>query len=288
MRALVVASLGLVVAGALVGRARVEPGRSRLLQLGASRGWRVPERPRTKLTASLREAAVDLEPEASVELVAAATAAATVLALVVAAPLAPLALVSVPCSALVGLRLARHRRARRTEAALPDALERVGAELRGGDTVSDAVATLAESDGPLGDDLAQVRSRTDLGSALPESLEAWTAESDLHGVRATAGALAVASTLGGRAADAVEGLAASLRERLAVTAEARSLGTQARLSALVVGAAPLGYLLVSALVDPQSVLVLTGTAVGRMCLVGGLALEGLAALWMRRLVRVDV
>lgn len=288
MKALLVASLGFVVAGVLVGRARVEPGRSRLRELGASGGWQVPEPLRTRLSARLRAATFDLEPEAAVELTAGATAAATVLTLVVAVPLSPLVFVSVPCAALIALRLARHRRGRRTEAALPDALERVSAELRGGGTVADAVATVAESDGPLGDDLARVRSRTDLGSALPESLEAWTAESDLHGVRAAAGALAVASTLGGRAADAVEGLAASLRERLAVTAEARSLGTQARLSALVVGGAPLGYLLVSALVDPQSVLVLTGTAVGRMCLVGGLVLEGLAALWMRRLVRVEV
>ncbi|MEZ5171663.1 MAG: type II secretion system F family protein [Acidimicrobiia bacterium] len=288
MRALVAASVGLTVTFALAGRARVEQGRRRLHELTSTGGWRVPERVRRRLAAALRSAAVDVEPEAAVELTAGVAATATILVLVVAPPLALPAALSVPVTAVVALHIARHRRDRRTEAALPDALEQVSAELRGGGTVVDAVVALAVSDGPLGDDLARVSARTDLGQALHESLAAWTDESDLHGVRATAGALAVASTLGGQAADAVEGLAASLRERLAVTAEARSLATQARLSAVVVGVAPLGYLVMSALVDPQAVLVLTGTAIGRICLVGGLVLEALAALWMRRLVRVEV
>ncbi len=57
------------------------------------------------------------------------------------------------------------------------------------------------------------------------------------------------------------------------------------LSAGVVGVAPLGYLAFSALVDPHSVTVLVATGVGRVCLVVGLGLEALAALWIRRIVR---
>jgi tight adherence protein B len=106
-------------------------------------------------------------------------------------------------------------------------------------------------------------------------------------VRAAAGAFAVASSLGGSAADAIDGLASSLRHRLDAVAEARALSSQARLSAMVVGAAPLGYLAFSSLVDPRSVGVLLGTGVGRVCLVVGLSLEGLAALWIRRILRSE-
>ena len=96
-------------------------------------------------------------------------------------------------------------------------------------------------------------------------------------MRAAAGALAVANTIGGRAADAIDGLASSLRHRLDASAEARALSAQSRLSAVVVGAAPIGYLAFSSLIDPGSVTALVGTGVGRVCLVLGLALEGLAA-----------
>jgi Flp pilus assembly protein TadB len=67
-------------------------------------------------------------------------------------------------------------------------------------------------------------------------------------------------------------------------AEARALSAQARLSALVVGAAPLGYLAFSALVDPAAVTALVDTGVGRVCLLLGLGLEALAGLWIRRIL----
>ena len=55
------------------------------------------------------------------------------------------------------------------------------------------------------------------------------------GVDASAGALALCASVGGRSADALDGLATSLRDRLAVGAEARALSSQARMSAMVVG-----------------------------------------------------
>ena len=97
----------------------------------------------------------------------------------------------------------------------------------------------------------------------------------------------MAAALGGRAADAIDGLATSLRHRLDAAAEARALSSQARLSAVVVGAAPIGYLAFSSLVDQRAVGVLVGTGVGRVCLVVGIALEALAALWIRRIVRAE-
>jgi tight adherence protein B len=127
--------------------------------------------------------------------------------------------------------------------------------------------------------------RTQLGLPLADALGGWPGDHDATGVRAAAGALAVATTMGGRAADAIDGLASSLRHRLDAVAEARSLSAQARMSAVVVGAAPLGYLAFSAMVDPAAVTTLIDTGVGRACLVVGLGLEALAGLWIRRILR---
>ena len=55
-----------------------------------------------------------------------------------------------------------------------------------------------------------------------------------------------APTVGGPAADALDGLASSLRDRLSVVAEARALSAQARYSAWVIGLAPIGYLVSTA------------------------------------------
>ena len=143
---------------------------------------------------------------------------------------------------------------------------------------------IAGSASPIARDARHVQSRCRLGLPLAEALAAWPAEHDAPGVRAAAGALAVASAMGGRAADAIEGLASSLRHRLDAMAEARSLSTQARLSAIVVGAAPLGYLAFASLVDASAVDALITTGVGRVCLVVGVGLESAAAIWIRRIV----
>jgi tight adherence protein B len=94
--------------------------------------------------------------------------------------------------------------------------------------------------------------------------------------------------MGGRAAAALDGLATSLRARLDAAAEAHALSAQARLSAVVVGVAPLGYLVFSTLIDRRAITVLLATGIGRLCLAIGLGLEALAALWIRRIVRSEV
>ncbi len=287
VRAVIAAVAGGASTVLLFGTARREGARARARRLRPGDVWRLPPGLRARLAAALREADLALAPEAAVEVGAAAAVAASAVGFALAPPLAFLAGPGVAAAGPVGLFLARHRRTRRTEAALPAALERVAAELRGGGTVASAVDALATGAGPLAGDLARVRARASLGVGLEGGLRAWLRETDLPGVRAAAGALAVAATAGGRAADAVEGLAASQRDRLAVLGEARSLGTQARLSALVVGAAPLGYLLLSGVLDRRALLVLTTTPIGQVCLVVGLALEAAAGLWMRRIVRVE-
>lgn len=262
---------------------RVQAGR-RVRGLAGRSGWRLPARPRAWLAGALSDAAIDLEPEGACELVIGAAVGSTLFALAIAPGLAlPVAVAAVAVGPLA-LRVARHRAQQRFVAALPGGLEQVAAALRGGASIADALAPLAVS-GPLAPDVRRVRARASLGVGLADALAAWPEERPVSAVRAAAGALAVATTVGGRSADALDGLAASLRERLGADAEARSLSAQARLSAIVVGGAPVAYLAFSAIADPASIDALVGTGAGRVCLVAGLCCEGLAALWMRHIVR---
>lgn len=187
----------------------------------------------------------------------------------------------------LGLWLVKGRRGRRIQASLPGMLEEVARELRGGGTVHGAIEHLATRPGPLRGELTRVLARMDLGLGLGEALGAWPDDLASPGVRASIGALSVATSIGGRAAGALDGLATSLRERGAVTAEARALATQARLSATVVGAAPLAYLAFSVLVDGRAITVLVGTPAGRICFVIGICMEVAAAAWMRQIVKVE-
>jgi tight adherence protein B len=177
------------------------------------------------------------------------------------------------------------RRSRQIAMVVPETLERVASELRSGGTVATAISAVAAGDGALAPDMARVDTRVRLGASLAQALAGWAGERAVAGIDASAGALAMCSSVGGRSADALDGLATSLRDRLGVAAEARALSSQARMSAIVVAGAPLAYIAWSALVDPHALHVLTATTFGRICLLLGLGLEALGGWWMRSIVR---
>jgi tight adherence protein B len=191
------------------------------------------------------------------------------------------------------MRLARRWKRRRSEvaveAALPDVLDRMASNLRAGApplvglAQAGAGADLPEA---LVVDLVRTTERAENGG-IGEALQAWAGECGLPAVAAAAGALEVAVSAGGPAAAALEGLAAGLRDRHDAAAEIAALSAQARLSAVVVGAAPVVSLALSLLADPRVARTLVGTAAGRSCLGAGIALEVAAALWMRRIVRCE-
>ena len=104
----------------------------------------------------------------------------------------------------------------------------------------------------LAPDFARIDARLLLGAPIADALRTWARERDAPGVDVAAGALAMCATVGGRAADALDGVASSLRDRGAVVAEARALSAQARMSALVVGGTPFLYVGWSALADRQA------------------------------------
>jgi tight adherence protein B len=282
---LVVVAVGPPMCARLVLAARRAGAADRVRALGRHSRWRVPGRVRSRLAAALRDADVAWTPEESVEHWALAAAVAALVGVAVSPVLAVVAGVAVLIGGPVALVFARSRHERHFAGALPGALEQVAAELRGGGTVVGALERLTDHGGPVAGDLRRVTVRTRLGLPLVEALAGWPLEHDAPGVRAAAGALAVAVTMGGRAAEAIDGLASSLRHRLDAVAEARSLSAQARLSAVVVGAAPIGYLAFASMIDPGAVQALVGTGVGRACLVVGLALEGVAGGWIRHILR---
>lgn len=285
MSRLAVAVLGVVCALALAGAARRAPAVSRTRSLRSRPSWPLPASLRARLVAALARADVAVNPDDAVRGWVLALAVVTMLAAAVrpaaTVPGALLVLAGGP----VALWWARGRGDARVIAALPGALDRVAAGLRAGATVRDGLGGLAGAPGPLKPDLGRLDARCRLGTTLADALAEWSRERPLPAVRAVGGALALAVGVGGPSAGALEGLGESLRTRDATIRETRALTAQTRLSAWVVGAAPVAYLGFVSLADPGTVDTLVSTGPGRVCLILGLGLEALAALWMRALVR---
>ena len=285
MHAILIACAGGSSALWLMRVGRASSVRDRLRTTGPRR-TRLPAVARRRLVVALDAAALDVEPEEAISTWMLGGVVAAVLGFGVGgATLAMSFVAMVALGGPIGVYSLRHRRAQQIAIAVPELLERVASELRAGGTIATALDACATGTGGLTHDLARVNARTRLGATTGEALAQWSSERPVLGVDAAAGALALCSRVGGQSADALDDLAASLRDRIGVAAEARALSAQARLSALVIGGAPIAYLAWSAVVDTGSTHALLASTLGRVCLLSGLALDGAGLWWMQRIVR---
>jgi tight adherence protein B len=131
---------------------------------------------------------------------------------------------------------------------------------------------------------ARISAELRQGRSLSDTVEDWRQEDELPNRQLTATALDLASRTGGASARVLDGVAASLRERVALEREVAALSSQARASAIVLVVAPVVFAAVASMVDRRILDLLVGQPIGWACLGVGLGLDALGAVWMSRLI----
>ena len=185
---------------------------------------------------------------------------------------------------VVVVGLGRGRRGRLVDRQLPVALDRMGRALRAGTSLRAAFGAVATgAPAPLADELVRLDAELAAGGPLVDVLAGWGARCPTPGVRLLVAAATLGHEAGGAQARAIDGVAATLRERQAVQREARALASQARASAAVVVLAPVGFAVFSAATDPEVLAFLLGTGPGLVCLVLAFGLDVAAGVWMARI-----
>ncbi len=200
---------------------------------------------------------------------------------------AVLATVAVLAGPVVAAALLAGRADRRLDAALPERLETIARHLRAGAGLRQAIEGAADGSGPAALDLQRVAADVEHGRPLREALEDWARRRPRPGVRLAVTALLLGAATGGAQARAIDGVAATLRTRLAVGAEVQALATQARTSALVLVAAPVVFAVLAAVSDPRTASFLFATPLGLACLGAGALLDLAGGVWMARLCRLE-
>ncbi|HEX4979919.1 MAG TPA: type II secretion system F family protein [Acidimicrobiales bacterium] len=181
------------------------------------------------------------------------------------------------------LGLLRRRSERAADRALPDALERVARSLRAGSSLHAALAT-AQPESPVL--LATEWRRLTAASqadGVAVACAAWRGTRPSAAIDLAAAALSVAAEVGGEQARAVDSVAVTLRQRLALDAEIAALGAQARASAVVLAVSPVAFAVLAAGIEPSYLRFLLGTPSGWAMTTAGLALEAVGIAWMVRI-----
>ncbi len=169
---------------------------------------------------------------------------------------------------------------------LPGCLEDIGRSLRSGRSVTQA---LSDASG-RGDDqcrrqLAQVATAAERGASVEESLASWAQVAPTTDVHLAVAALTLGGRIGGSRARAVDQVATTLRDRLALADEVRAQSASARVSAMVMVAAPVVFAAFAGLIDPAVGVFLLTTPMGIACIAGAVLLDLAGAGWMQQILR---
>ena len=215
-----------------------------------------------------------------------------------AAALVGWAVARVP-GAVIGLVIAgvvRAVRRRRALAVTPimieerfaDAVGALAAAVRSGASLTQAIRYAStEAVPPVRDDLALVVERLDTGIALDQALRSWSSARPGANVELVVGALELHRRSGGDLPAVLDQVVGTIRDRVSITREVRSLTAQARMSAWILGLLPVGFFGFLWLTSRRDIEGAMSTPVGIACVVVGLLLELGAFAWIRKLLVVE-
>lgn len=168
------------------------------------------------------------------------------------------------------------------DGAVGDLAEGLAAQLRAGASLPEAIAGASARVEPLGTDLATMRRQLRRGESVDGALAAFAVDASAERALLVA-ALRMAARHGGRTADALDGVAGTVRDRTAVSAELAAQTSQARYSAWVLAALPPLFLILGSTVDPRLLGALASPG-GVLALLVALGFELAGAAWIRRIL----
>ena len=165
----------------------------------------------------------------------------------------------------------------------------VARSIRRGVTLRQSVLDVTSDDALLDEAVASLRFRLERGEALSQACTRWIDDVERLGrggrnLVALGSVIGIAASVGGRAGEPLDRLAASMRQFAADDLERAAQSAQARVSARVLTILPLGVLAVMGLSDAD-VRTVAASPSGSAVVGVGLVLNGVGALWMRSIVQ---
>lgn len=175
-------------------------------------------------------------------------------------------------------------RSARVAAQLPEVLIALGAPVRAGASLPQAFAAAAEeAEPPLRDVLLRTCRDFDAGVSFDEALDRFAARCAVHEAVLAARAMRIGRQAGGELARVLDEVAETLRDRERLARELHAATAQARVSAIVVAALPVVFLLLMSAGAGDQARLLFGEPIGWLLLAVGGGLETAGIIWIRKL-----
>jgi tight adherence protein B len=172
---------------------------------------------------------------------------------------------------------------------LPDALQVIGSALRSGHSFAGALAVVVESASePMKSEMQRVVADEQLGVPIQDSLNIVATRMASRDVEQLALVAQLQREAGGDAAEVIDTVAATVRERFDLKRLIHTLTMQGRMSRWIVTALPIFVVIVVYLENPTYFHPLTATLFGRIVLILAAAWAVAGSFVIKRIVEIEV
>lgn len=172
---------------------------------------------------------------------------------------------------------------------LPDTLQLLAGSLQAGYGFMQALDTVAkEAAVPTSLEFSRVLSESRLGMPVEEALDTMSDRVGGEDFKWVVMAINIQRQVGGNLAQLLTTVSNTLREREQVRRQIKVLSAEGRLSAIILILLPfllVGYL---SFANPSYLHQLTSNTGGKIAILGSLGLIGVGAIWMRKIIKIDV
>jgi len=181
------------------------------------------------------------------------------------------------------------RRSEALEVQLVELVEAAALAVRTGLSIGRAIEfAAAEAADPIAPLVQEVVRRQRLGSSFEDALDHFGETLGTDDGRLFVLVVGIHGRSGGDLAGALDDVTATIRRRIAVRRELRALSAQGRISGAVLGSLPIAFFLVLAGTSHRELAPVYRSAAGIGMVGAGMAMQGLAYVWIRRILRVEL
>ena len=174
-------------------------------------------------------------------------------------------------------------------AQLPDTLQMLAGSLQAGYSLPQAIDTVArEGQPPVSAEFNRALVESRLGMPVEDALEGIAGRMASQDFSWVVMAVRIQRDVGGNLAELLLMVADTLRERERLRRQVRVLSAEGRLSGWILGALPVLFFVYLAVANPTYLAPMWSTSLGIAMIVLGLVLLVVGAVWLTRVVKVEV
>jgi tight adherence protein B len=172
---------------------------------------------------------------------------------------------------------------------LADALDAMTRLLRAGMPVSEAVKMVArEFTGPVEEEMGRIFDQQKIGVSLPEAVGDCARRMPLAEVQMFATAVTIQAQTGSSLSDILDGLAKVIRSRFRLKRKVQALSSEAKSSAMIIGALPVFVAFGMYAINPDYIGLLFYEPIGKVLLCAAIFWMGCGILVMKQMINFKV